>query len=226
MEFISHAEIVLRLVIAALLGAVIGLERERNEWAAGLRTHTIVCIGSALTMIVSIHGFSDVMHVEGVDLDPSRVAAQVISGIGFIGAGTILFLRQEIIRGLTTAAAIWSVAAIGLAVGGGMYVASIASTLLILFVLAGVKWAERKFLDRGAAKSLSITIKGGCETDIPLIENLLNKQKLKSMKLRQKENPDGSRELLIVLSKFSKRSAILHAFDEIQALPSVAKIEF
>jgi putative Mg2+ transporter-C (MgtC) family protein len=226
MEHISIAEISLRLFTAALLGAAIGLERERNEWVAGLRTHTIVSIGSALTMIVSIHGFGDVMYVDGVDLDPSRVAAQVVSGIGFLGAGTILFLKQEVIKGLTTAAAIWSVAAIGLAVGGGMYAASVAATLLILFVLAGIKWAEFKFLDRSTVKSLVITIKAGSETGISSFENILNKHRIKIMKLTVKENTDMSRELLIVLSKFSKRSTILKVIDEIDVLADVAKVEF
>jgi putative Mg2+ transporter-C (MgtC) family protein len=225
MELISLTEISLRLFTAAALGALVGLERERNEWAAGLRTHTVVSIGSALTMIVSIHGFSDVMNVEGIDLDPSRVAAQVISGIGFLGAGTILFLKQEVVKGLTTAAAIWSVAAIGLAVGGGMYMASIVATLLILFVLAGIKWAEHKFLDRGAVKSFAISIKAGVQASISAFETIMNNHNIKIMKLTVKENMDTSRELLIVFSKFSKRSAVLKAFDEIQALPEVVKIE-
>lgn len=226
MEHISIAEISLRLFTAALLGAVVGLERERNEWAAGLRTHTIVSIGSALTMIVSMHGFTDVMYVEGVDLDPSRVAAQVISGVGFLGAGTILFLKQEVVKGLTTAAAIWSVAAIGLAVGGGMYVASIAATLLILFVLSGVKWAELKFLDRSVVKSLTITIKAGSHLGISYFENIFNTHHLKIMKITSKEDTDSNRELVIVLSKFSKRSIILKTLDEIESLPNVIKVEF
>ena len=99
--------------MAAALGSVIGFERERLSWAAGLRTHMLVCVGSALIMIVSAFGFFDVLQNEHVVLDPSRVAAQVVSGIGFLGAGSIL-LRGEIVRGLTTAASLWSVAAIGL----------------------------------------------------------------------------------------------------------------
>ncbi|WP_374166483.1 MgtC/SapB family protein [Arcticibacter sp. MXS-1] len=135
---IEWSEIVIRLSLAALFGAIIGLERERKNWAAGLRTHMLVCVGSALTMMVSAYGFMDVLGTKNVVLDPSRIAAQVISGIGFIGAGTILFLRQGIVRGLTTAAGLWTVAAIGLATGGGMYfAASIATTLaiIILFIL-------------------------------------------------------------------------------------------
>ncbi|MGF6973437.1 putative membrane protein YhiD involved in acid resistance [Paraburkholderia sp. JPY465] len=96
-------------MLAAVLDSVIGYERERLSWAAGLRTQMLVCVGSALVMIVSAYGFAAVLG-EHVILDPSRMAAQVVSGIGFLGAGSIL-LRGEIVRGLTTAASVWSVAA-------------------------------------------------------------------------------------------------------------------
>src|SRR5215208_3475769 len=131
---ISPEQIVLRLVVAAVLGGLVGLERERLEWAAEMRTHALVCLGSALFMVVSAFGFSDVLREQHVILDPSRVAAQVASGIGFIGAGTII-LRREIVKGLTTAASIWAVAAVGLAVGGGMFLAAGSATLLALALL-------------------------------------------------------------------------------------------
>ena len=100
----SDLELIGRLVMSAVLGSVIGFERERLSWAAGLRTHMLVCVGSTLIMIVSIYGFSDSLG-EHVTLDPSRVAAQVVSGIGFLGAGAIL-ARGQVIRGLTTAASV------------------------------------------------------------------------------------------------------------------------
>ena len=128
---ISPEELVLRLAVAAILGGLVGLERERLEWAAGMRTHALVSLGSALFMVVSIFGFSDILNEQHVILDPSRVAAQVASGIGFIGAGTIIF-RREVVKGLTTAASIWAVAAVGLAVGGGMFLAAGSATLLAL----------------------------------------------------------------------------------------------
>jgi putative Mg2+ transporter-C (MgtC) family protein len=141
---ISHTDVLLRLVVAAALGSVIGIERERLAWVAGLRTHMLVCVGSALMMIVSAFGFDDVLGQNHVVLDPSRIAAQVVSGIGFLGAGTIL-LRQDTIRGLTTAASLWTVAGIGLAVGGGMYIAAFGATVLIFLILAGIKPLERRF---------------------------------------------------------------------------------
>ena len=139
---LSNIEMLLRLALAAGLGSVIGIERERLQWTAGLRTHMLVCVGSALFMLVSSFGFSDSLGAQHVVLDPSRVAAQVVSGIGFLGAGAILFRRDKI-RGLTTAASLWTVAAIGLAVGGGLYMAAVGGTAIIFVILAGVKPLER-----------------------------------------------------------------------------------
>ena len=109
-------DFVLRLLVAGILGAIIGLDREYRAKEAGYRTHFLVSLGSALIMIVSQYGFQEIIKESSVTLDPSRVAAQVVSGIGFIGAGTIIFQKQ-IVRGLTTAAGIWATAGIGLAVG-------------------------------------------------------------------------------------------------------------
>jgi putative Mg2+ transporter-C (MgtC) family protein len=140
---LSYREIMLRLFLSALLGSVIGFERERLDWAAGLRTHMLVCVGATLFMLVSAFGFADVLSARNVILDPSRIAAQVVSGIGFLGAGTIIF-RREVIRGLTTAASLWAVAAIGLSVGGGLYGAAISTTVLVLVILFGLKPIERR----------------------------------------------------------------------------------
>jgi putative Mg2+ transporter-C (MgtC) family protein len=160
---IGNLELVSRLVLAAALGSVIGVERERLSWAAGLRTHMLVCVGSALIMIVSAFGFADVLGTQNVVLDPSRMAAQVVSGIGFLGAGSIL-MRGEIVRGLTTAASLWSVAAIGLAVGGGMYTASIAATIIILIILAGIKPLERRFITVKQRRQMTLLVERGSLT--------------------------------------------------------------
>ena len=141
---LSQWEMLVRLGLAACLGSVIGIERERLQWNAGLRTHMLVCVGAALFMLVSSFGFADSLGQAHVVLDPSRVAAQVVSGIGFLGAGAIL-LRRDKIRGLTTAASVWTVAAVGLAVGGGLYVAAVGATLIVLCILAGIKPLERHF---------------------------------------------------------------------------------
>lgn len=160
---IGNVELVSRLLIAALLGSVIGFERERLSWAAGLRTHMLVCVGAALMMLVSAFGFADVLGQKNVVLDPSRVAAQVVSGIGFLGAGSIL-LRGEVVRGLTTAASLWSVAGIGLAVGGGMYTAAIGATVIILIILAGIKPLERRFISVRQQRTIQLLVERGSVT--------------------------------------------------------------
>ena len=124
-------DFILRLFVAGAMGILIGLEREYRAKEAGYRTHFLVALGSALLMIVSQYGFDDVLKTDLVRLDPSRVAAQVVSGIGFIGAGTII-LQKQIVRGLTTAAGIWATSGIGLAVGAGMYEIGVAATILVL----------------------------------------------------------------------------------------------
>lgn len=124
----------LRLFVAGAMGVLIGLEREYRAKEAGYRTHFLVALGSALMMIVSQYGFMEVLKTDLIRLDPSRIAAQVVSGIGFIGAGTII-LQKQIVRGLTTAAGIWATSGIGLAVGAGMYAVGISATLLALLGL-------------------------------------------------------------------------------------------
>ena len=124
----------LRLFVAGAMGVLIGLEREYRAKEAGYRTHFLVALGSALIMIVSQYGFMEVLKTDLIRLDPSRIAAQVVSGIGFIGAGTII-LQKQIVRGLTTAAGIWATSGIGLAVGAGMYAVGISATLLVLLGL-------------------------------------------------------------------------------------------
>jgi len=123
----DEVDMVLRLVIAGLMGGIVGYERERAEKPAGFRTHLLVCVGAALFTIASVYGF-------GVLSDPARVAAGVVVGIGFLGAGTILRGEGAVV-GLTTAATIWAVAAIGLAVGAGLYVVAAVTTVIVLLAL-------------------------------------------------------------------------------------------
>lgn len=126
-------ELLLRLVVAGACGSLIGYERKNRLKEAGLRTHMIVALGAALIMIVSKYGFADVLGLKSITLDPSRIAAQVVSGIGFLGAG-IIFIRKQTISGLTTAAGIWATAGVGMAIGAKMYFVGISATLLVLAV--------------------------------------------------------------------------------------------
>ncbi len=162
---ITDLDITERLAAAALLGSLIGFERERLLWAAGIRTHMLVSVGACLLMIVSAYGFQAVIAQDHVMLDPSRVAAQVVSGIGFLGAGAIL-LRGQVVRGLTTAASIWAVAAVGLAAGGGLYFAATVSTVIILVILAGIKPIEEAYRVRMQSGALEVVAdRGALDSD-------------------------------------------------------------
>lgn len=138
-----QVDFIIRLLLAVILGGVIGYERESHSKEAGLKTHILVCVGSALIMIVSQYGFSEVLGTY-VNVDPSRIAAQVVSGIGFLGAG-VIFKDNSSIKGLSTAAGVWCVAAIGLVVGSGMYILGVCSTIIILIVFSVLSRIGRKF---------------------------------------------------------------------------------
>ncbi len=125
---------ILRLSLATLLGAVIGFEREYHAKEAGIRTHLLVALGACLFMILSVYGFDFMLDRDHVSFDPSRIASQVVTGIGFIGAGTII-LQKQMVRGLTTAAGLWVTAAIGLACGNGMFIIAAVTTVIVLMSL-------------------------------------------------------------------------------------------
>lgn len=175
---LSHQEIMLRLVLAAILGAAVGLERERKNWTAGMRTHMMVCLGASLMMMVSSFGFSDALKMDHIALDPSRVAAQVVSGIGFLGAGTIMFLRQGIVRGLTTASGLWTVAGVGLACGGGMYFAAFVTTAFALVILWMLQPIERKLVQRYSHRVLRLTLMASANP-VQILEDWFQTEKLK-----------------------------------------------
>lgn len=143
MEF----RILLDLLLSVALGFVIGMERKLRSKEAGIRTHTIVCFGAALMMVVSMYAFGD-------EADPARVAAQIVSGVGFLGAGMIVY-RQHEVRGLTTAAGVWATAGIGMACGGRLYIVAIGATALLIAVQCVLHLRVRAFLQK---KSYSVKI--------------------------------------------------------------------
>lgn len=150
-------EYMMRLLIAAVLGAIIGLDREYRTKAAGFRTHFLVALGSALFMIVSVHGFDDLAKDQlTLRMDPARIAAQVVTGIGFIGAGTIIF-QKNTVRGLTTAAGVWVTAAIGMACGGGMFLIATVSTVMVLVGLEAFNYFLHRFDARRNLKQIEGT---------------------------------------------------------------------
>lgn len=202
---LGNVEIVWRLLLAAILSGLIGIERERLLWAAGMRTHMLVGVGACLIMIVSAFGFADVLGTRNVTLDPSRMAAQVVSGIGFLGAGTIL-LRGEVVKGLTTAASLWAVAAVGLAVGGGLYVAGVATTVILLGILVGMKPLQERYHDQMQIRPLRVVAEAGCIS----MEAVQAVSGVRPSRIRQFVTRRGSDpafdETLITFARLSRRS--------------------
>jgi len=169
---LSWGNVTVRLVVAAGLGGAVGLERELRERQAGLRTHLVVCVGSALFTLVSAYGFRDVVEQGRIVVDPTRIAAQIVSGIGFLGAGAII--RQGLsVRGLTTAATLWLVAAIGMAVGAGFYSGAVIATVGALLTLGPLRVAAYTIIRRWHpdVERLLVDIPAG-GSPVPILEVL------------------------------------------------------
>lgn len=220
-------EILQRLLLAAVLGAVIGADRERREWAAGLRTHMLVSVGAALAMIVSAFGFADVLHRPDIVLDPSRIAAQVISGVGFLGAGTILFLqREQVIRGLTTAAGLWAVSAIGLAAGSGLFFAATTATAVIWVILALLKPIERRFIQTRNRRP-RVTARLGGVPALAAVEEVLSRHHLATFKviLRRHESGDDVVDILFERAVSTEQlAALVDGLRQVEGLRSVSYV--
>jgi putative Mg2+ transporter-C (MgtC) family protein len=222
---LPDGELILRLVLAALLGSVIGFERERLLWAAGLRTHMLVCVGSCLIMVVSAFGFAGVLGPH-VILDPSRIAAQVVTGVGFLGAGSII-LRNEVVKGLTTAASLWAVAAVGLAVGGGLYLAAGAATLIILVILAGVKPLEERWRNGRRTVELHLRAEHGAVSAASLRQALgWRAPRLKQLVVQSGDRTDAD-EVTVTLDRISRRDLadIIQALSQLPAVSDVREAE-
>jgi putative Mg2+ transporter-C (MgtC) family protein len=219
---LSDLEMVGRLLLAALLGSMIGFERERLLWAAGLRTHMLVTVGACLIMIVSAFGFADVLGTPNVNLDPSRIAAQVVSGIGFLGAGAIL-LRGEVIRGLTTAASLWVVAGIGLAVGSGLYAAATAATFIILVILVGLKPLEDRYRRSRQTAQIQIQATHGAFTIDALRQALgYRSDSVRQFVSRQLEQSDTD-EITLAIERISHEEAT-HIAEQLRKLAAVKSV--
>jgi putative Mg2+ transporter-C (MgtC) family protein len=154
---ISYWELAIRIVLSVAAGGLVGLEREWSNRAAGFRTHILVCVGATSIMLLSIYGFSEFADEANVRMDPARLAAQVISGIGFLGAGAIM-RNGFTISGLTTAASLWVVAAIGLCVGAGFYFVSLLTTFVVLFSLFLLNRWEKRFFSVKRRQKLEMNV--------------------------------------------------------------------
>lgn len=218
MNGLSYVDLLLRLGAATLLGAAIGLERERLERAAGFRTHALVCLASALIMVVSIYGFP-----ENDVLDPSRIAAQVVSGIGFLGAGVIIF-RRNTVRGLTTAASLWAVSGVGLAVGAGLYIPAAAGTTFMLLIQAALRPVETHFFGHEARRQrllIETTNVSHLLDQVPVI-GARHDMRVQSMQF-ERDTKTGTDvvELTIRLSKLDERFGVV---SDLQAVDGVLRV--
>ncbi|MFT4117887.1 MgtC/SapB family protein [Bradyrhizobium sp.] len=222
---LANQEILLRLCVAAACGSIIGFERERLLWTAGIRTHMLVCVGACLIMIVSAFGFSESLVAKNVVLDPSRVAAQVVSGVGFLGAGAIL-ARNEVVRGLTTAASVWSVAAIGLAVGGGLYFAAGASTAIIILILAGVKPLEEAYRARNQSCQFKIGLSQNAVIAPEDVQKALGLRSNQVKRFLVRPTEAGS-EVTVYINKVSSRDIKRYRqkLDELDGVEEVQVLE-
>ena len=178
-------EFIFRVFVAALLGGIIGFEREYRAKEAGLRTHFLVAMGSALFMILSQFGFESQLGMPTISLDPSRIASQVVTGIGFIGAGTIIF-QKHVIKGLTTAAGLWVTSAIGLTCGSGMYLLAVTATLLVLLCLETIYFVLLRF----GSRNISVTISTAERENINRVINRLRHDNV-SMDSYEMKKQDG-----------------------------------
>lgn len=213
-----------RLLLALVLGGLIGFEREKNSSAAGFRTHILVCLGSALIMLLSAYGFPEFASEPNVRMDPARLAAQVISGIGFLGAGTILRNGMSI-TGLTTAASLWVVAAIGLSAGAGFYFAAILTTMMVLMSLWILSAVEKKFF-RTKREYLVKVHAVQSHGVLNGISSLLEKKGvvIQKLALEEDDRQDQSSVHITLALRMPKGLKVLAVLDEIRMLNQVTGV--
>lgn len=213
-------DLLLRIALAGALGGLIGMERQLRSKEAGLRTHVLVGIGSTMFMIVSKYGFSDILGASHIELDPSRIAAQVVSGMGFLGAGTII-IQKQMVKGLTTAAGLWVTAAIGLVVGSGMYELGIYGTLLTLVVLETFRRISYRFIGRNLTLIFQLKPKS-----VPLVLIALQRREVRTGKviLAHRDAETGLCEMMVDVT-LSRKVAPEKMYDVLLEINGVQSLE-
>lgn len=213
-------DMLIRIALAGILGGLIGLERQMRAKEAGLRTHILVGIGSAMFMLVSKYGFADMLDQQHVALDPSRIAAQVVSGMGFLGAGTII-IQKQIVKGLTTAAGLWVTAAIGLVIGSGMYEIGIYGTLLALVVLETFRRISHWLI--GRHHTLMVHLK---PKSVPLVLLVLQRENLRygHIAVVNRDEESGLCELSVEVT-VSRRFPMHAIYDKVMEVKGVQSLQ-
>ena len=210
----------LRLLLAAFCGIFIGYERDNRMKMAGIRTHSIVALAAALMMVVSKYGFSDVL-ARNVNLDPSRVGASVITAVSFLGAG-VIFTRKQNVKGLTTAAGLWATVGIGLAVGAGMYVAGIVTTVLVI-LLQLLSHKNVPFAKSASVEEIVIRI--GQEQDLTrFLDRVFQAKKIEIVSVHVTRESEGCLRVKLAVS-FPKEYRLEDLFRLMQEEPEIESID-
>lgn len=211
----------LRLVFSAICGAIVGLEREKRQKSAGLRTHIIVAMASSLMMIVSKYGFMDVISIDGISLDASRIAAGVVTAVGFIGGG-VIFIRKDNAVGLTTAAGLWGTVGIGIAIGAGMYILGFLATILMVVIQLFMHWKKLKVVT-SAAGSIVVNMTKNNFT----LEILRKKLEEDGMFIRNLNisRTDDDQIMLKATVMFSKKEPLPSIVDDVSRLSYIENLD-
>jgi putative Mg2+ transporter-C (MgtC) family protein len=228
-EFLEHFDLesLIKLLVATGLGALVGLEREVRGRPAGLRTNALVCLASALLIelsrtgaLVGLVGPDNLM----LNVDPARMAAGIVTGIGFLGAGAILRVRESLVRGLTTAAGIWFVAAIGVAVGLGAYVLSVAATVLAILILTLLNTIERR-LAAPVYRTLTVTVTNDlCAGTEDRCRELLKKERMRVQQVTYDIDNEGGQTRLTFAIRSDARHDTRELASSAAALEGVAQV--
>ena len=212
--------VLFRLAAAVICGGIIGFDRGRKRRPAGFRTHMIVCLGAALTMLISQHLF-----YRGYTTDLSRLGAQVVSGIGFLGAGTIIVTGRQQIKGLTTAAGLWASACMGLAIGAGFYFGALVGFVLVLFTITVLSYIEGKLI--ASARNMNIYVEYTASTDVGVVIDGIKKLDVKifDIEIRRSKSADGTYPNSIISLKLPKGMPHAVLMAEVASTAGVRSVE-
>lgn len=225
---ISYYTIAERLFVAALLGGIIGWERERRNKQAGVKTHLLVSVGSALIMLLSIYGFADFVNHVNARYDPARLAAQVVSGIGFLGAGAILRHSNFLVSGLTTAATLWVCAAIGLSAGAGFYFPAVAAVIIALTSIVFLREVEVKYAKTKTVRELKIVFANEPGV-LKMVSDHLDNENIEIRKVTFSDEKDDSGDVYTVAKfrvRMPTRKDMLTVAEKLQQHEAVKRVEF
>jgi putative Mg2+ transporter-C (MgtC) family protein len=230
MDFVSlfDLEALLRVVGAAMIGAVLGIERHLHGRAAGLRTNALVCMASALLIVVSRGAALQGISGEGqfqLNVDPSRMAAGIVTGIGFLGAGAILRLRENFIRGLTTAAEIWFIAAVGVAIGYGEYVLAATAAVLALVILVSLHAVERR-IHSVVYRTVVVATDAARRAEVEsACRSVLDAAKITVQEVAYTIDLEAYRSVITLSTRSADKRTFLRVVDPLAAIPGVGKLE-